>query len=93
MPLITQTPLISGFEDSRVILMPDCRSCCILTERKLSAIVDEPTSVAIEARQSILKLTGKATCHCCFVDSVLIHCLSAYGIPISIFGGAVADDG
>ena len=68
MPLITQTPLISGFED-------------------------EPTSVAIEARQSILKLTGKATCHCCFVDSVLIHCLSAYGIPISIFGGAVADDG
>lgn len=29
----------------------------------------------IEARQSILKLTGKATCHCCFVDSVLIHCL------------------
>ena len=48
---------------------------------------------AIEARQSILKLTGKATCHCCFVDSVLIHCLSAYGIPISIFGGAVADDG
>ena len=30
---------------------------------------------------------------CDIAVQIFPHCLDAYGIPISIFGGAVADDG